>query len=149
MNVRHVLSSEVWSVFILFYNRYALGDLVEAERDYINDLTELIDQLDAEDPTKFKNQASISSELRDLAEFHRGLFHPELVNCLPSPPEVADAFMKWVRVLQTVLLYLIMAFFEHSNFSKERTKCSLLKQYRYLLLRYSFSARIILVANVC
>lgn len=84
------------TVNIIFLLRYALGELVEAERDYINDLTELIDKLEAEDPKKFKNVASVASELKELAEFHRGLFLPDLTNCLDDPTEVADMFMKWV-----------------------------------------------------
>mgnify|MGYP001792489012 FL=1 len=78
--------------------RYALWELVEAERDYINDLTELIEKLEAEDPIKFRNVASVAAELKDLAEFHRGLFLPDLTNCLDNPTEVADMFMKWVSV---------------------------------------------------
>lgn len=98
--------------------RYALGELIEAERDYINDLAELIDQLDNEDPKKFKNQASIASELRDLAEFHRGLFLPELMNCLSSPSDVAEAFMKWVsaRVCPPVLYPVVYVSYESFRF---------------------------------
>ncbi|KAF6037727.1 hypothetical protein EB796_003961 [Bugula neritina] len=34
--------------------RYALGELVEAEKDYINELSDLIEQAEAEDPVKFR-----------------------------------------------------------------------------------------------
>ncbi|XP_067933210.1 obscurin-like [Watersipora subatra] len=85
--------------------KYALGDLIEAEKDYITDLAELIEQLDAEDPVQFKNQASIASELRDLAEFHKGLFMPELVNCLSCPADAANAFMKWQQWFESYVDY--------------------------------------------
>jgi len=50
--------------------RYALGELLESERDYITDLTELLDKLEEEDDTLFLNKHDICTELRDLAEFH-------------------------------------------------------------------------------
>lgn len=78
--------------------RYALGEMVESEKDYISDLTELIEKMEAEDPRTFRNKAGIMAELKKLAEFHRGLFLPELVDCLDRPTEVAEIFMKWVRL---------------------------------------------------
>jgi len=79
--------------------RYALGELVEAEKDYINELSDLIEQAEAEDPVKFRNQASVAGELKELVEFHKNLFLPELTSCLDCPSEVANAFMNWVCLI--------------------------------------------------
>ena len=76
--------------------RYALGELVESEKDYINDLSELLDKLDEENPEKFRNKVTLATELKELAEFHRNLFLPELMACSESPMDVAQAFMNWV-----------------------------------------------------